>query len=353
MKRIMAVLGVIVLALLGVLLPATAASAHTPIITDTCDSISADLKYYEVIDGHEAVYKTEYEFAFKKDHPNSPRWEDEGWNADSNPNSEGWHSTGATRSVLVTEAVEGNATPNTITLYLDGVFYGSANFGHSYANTVAIDGSVAHTYSVVIDAVGTDYDVTINGETEACFVQPPQPDPIVTVSYTDWVDGEGDCETGTVSQSRGKTTTTQVSVWNEQTLVYDLAEPTSETVTEYQSREMTSDELDACAGPQPEDKVTVTSTEWVDGTIACDATTVEQTRETTTVTESYTLVDHEWTITASSTATVTEKQVRELTKDERTVCPEKLASAGDNGLLLLMIGLGAAVVGVIAKRRAA
>lgn len=42
----------------------------------------------------------EYEFAFKKDHPNSPRWEREGWNADDNDQSHGWHSTGNTRVVI-------------------------------------------------------------------------------------------------------------------------------------------------------------------------------------------------------------------------------------------------------------
>lgn len=45
-----------------------------------------------------AVYAVEYEFVFKKEgHPNSPRWENQGWNADSNPQSEGWRSTGVTR----------------------------------------------------------------------------------------------------------------------------------------------------------------------------------------------------------------------------------------------------------------
>jgi LPXTG-motif cell wall-anchored protein len=50
-----------------------------------------------------AVYVTEYEFVHKHpDHPNSPRWELEGWNADGNPNSIGWYSTGNTRQTLVT-----------------------------------------------------------------------------------------------------------------------------------------------------------------------------------------------------------------------------------------------------------
>jgi hypothetical protein len=48
------------------------------------------------------VYQTvtEYEFRHKRgDHPNSERWERDGWNADSNPESLGWYSTGNTREV--------------------------------------------------------------------------------------------------------------------------------------------------------------------------------------------------------------------------------------------------------------
>lgn len=58
-----------------------------------------------------AVYKTELEFVFKKDHPNSPRWELEGWNSDTNPASEGWTATGNTREVLVSEETTVLVTP--------------------------------------------------------------------------------------------------------------------------------------------------------------------------------------------------------------------------------------------------
>lgn len=57
----------------------------------------------------EAVYATEYEFVHKKpDHPQSPRWEAEGWNADDNEHSKGWYATGNTRQgELISEAVYG------------------------------------------------------------------------------------------------------------------------------------------------------------------------------------------------------------------------------------------------------
>ncbi len=47
----------------------------------------------------------EFEFVHKNEnHPNSPRWEREGWNADDNDNSKGWYSTGQTRTVIDVEA---------------------------------------------------------------------------------------------------------------------------------------------------------------------------------------------------------------------------------------------------------
>lgn len=216
----------------------TAASAHTPEVTDTCDSISATLTNYEVRNGtpdvteeklvsaavayqpavlgdaplisaaveyQAAVYgPTLFEFVHKNEnHPNSPRWELEGWNADSNQNSKGWTSTGNSkpgdlisaevaakgavygeRPVITAEVLAQDAvyetvivtpgTPaedNTITLILDDVTVaGPIHFGTSYQGTMPIDGTKDHTYTVVIDAIGTQYDKTIKGDTQACPV---------------------------------------------------------------------------------------------------------------------------------------------------------------------------------------
>ena len=65
---------------------------------------------------------------------------------------------------------------------------------------------------------------------------------------------------------------------------------------------------------QPEDLV-VTG-EWVDGAWECDATTVEQTRTVTTT--KFELVDGEWVKGEPQAAT--ERSLRDLTADERTVC---------------------------------
>ncbi|MHB1491186.1 hypothetical protein GALL_364500 [mine drainage metagenome] len=77
-----------------------------------------------------------------------------------------------------------------------------------------------------------------------------------------------------------------------------------------------------CSVVQPDSKVT--STEWADGTWACDATTVKQTREVTTT--PYIWVDGAWVLDTAKAATVTEKQTRDLLASERTVCTEVLAA---------------------------
>lgn len=218
---------------LGLGLSPVMVQAHTPEVTDTCDSISAYLTNYEYIPGSPAEYKTEivtpykagtpevpgkdavpatfapklFEFVHKNpNHPNSPRWEAEGWNADGNENSKGWSSTGNVKGgeqltpeipavapipavpeqPEVTAQVETKpAVPeqdNTITLILDGATVaGPIHFGNSYSGTMPIDGTKDHTYSVVIDAIGTHYDKTITGTTEACPVkeEPPVEEPPV------------------------------------------------------------------------------------------------------------------------------------------------------------------------------
>lgn len=53
-----------------------------------------------------AVYETLHEFVHAHNDKLEPRWEKEGWNADSNPNSQGWVSTGNTKQgELISPAV--------------------------------------------------------------------------------------------------------------------------------------------------------------------------------------------------------------------------------------------------------
>ncbi len=77
-----------------------------------------------------------------------------------------------------------------------------------------------------------------------------------------------------------------------------------------------------CSIPQPDPQVAMT--EWVDGTWACDDTTVEQTREVTTT--PYAWVDGAWVLDIKSASTVTETQTRDLLPSEQTVCSQVLAA---------------------------
>ncbi|MBC7443515.1 MAG: LPXTG cell wall anchor domain-containing protein [Ramlibacter sp.] len=78
----------------------------------------------------------------------------------------------------IVPAVPGDATPNSLTLAVDGVTELDAEFGADYAASWTIDGTKGHTYSVAISGYGMEDVAPIFGETEACKVTPP---PVVVV----------------------------------------------------------------------------------------------------------------------------------------------------------------------------
>ena len=94
---------------------------------------------------------------------------------------------------------------------------------------------------------------------------------------------------------------------------------------------VTVDPATNCAVPQPDPQVT--ATEWVDGTWACDATTVTQTREVTTT--PYTWVDGAWVLDRKNATTVTATQTRDLLPSEQTVCAEVLAAPPNVSLTIV------------------
>lgn len=233
----------------------TAASAHTPEITTTCSSISANLTNYEYVAGTPAEYKTEIVTPYKPGVAEVPeilgqapvitpeaaatyateleyikgtgvygetmtKW------FPINANPQEWETTGNTREVEVTPyqpAVYGPqpivqayvpavpeqlevtkqvevkpavaAQDNTITLELDGaVVAGPIHFGKSYAGTYSFDGTKGHTYKVTIDAIGTAYDKTFTGTTKACPV-PIQEIPYPTLVATEICGADNDTVT--------------------------------------------------------------------------------------------------------------------------------------------------------------
>lgn len=203
------------------------ASAHTPEVSSTCQSITVDLTNYEYIAGtpaqtgtrvvtpavpfQPAVYgerplitpAVEYvpanpgvtQYQYSQLVTGKTKWLDSlTWNPGL-----GWYYNGTTQVVGATpevpaqEAVYGEAplisaevaaqpevteqyevapaTPardNGVTILVDGVIVHEARFGTSYSYTQPIDGVKGHTYNVVIDAIGSAYDKTINGKTTAC-----------------------------------------------------------------------------------------------------------------------------------------------------------------------------------------
>jgi hypothetical protein len=169
---------------------------HVPAVpgTDAIGSPTLTVEnpdYVPAVEAVPAVYATEHEYrhrilAWKT------RWEAAGWNADG-IESIGWYSTGNTREVLVTEAipgsdaigeptidipnpdyvaavpgvpavgeptlevenpdhVPGDATPNQVTVVVDGEVLADAEFGTDYSATFELFPYEAHTYQVVIDA---------------------------------------------------------------------------------------------------------------------------------------------------------------------------------------------------------
>jgi hypothetical protein len=69
------------------------------------------------------------------------------------------------------------------------------------------------------------------------------------VAYAEWVDGDGSCESKTVTQTRTKTVTPYK--WDGSDWVLDTANATS--TTETQTRPMTPEELEKCEGTPPPD----------------------------------------------------------------------------------------------------
>lgn len=105
---------------------------------------------------------------------------------------------------------------------------------------------------------------------------------------------------------------------------------------------------------KPADLVDVDDGEWVDGEFKCDDTTVKQTREVTTTTTTYALVDNEWVLDTDNAVVEnsTEERVRDLTEDEVVNCtPENVyrveEQCFDNGLIALHVYVESGMVTVV------
>lgn len=83
-------------------------------------------------------------------------------------------------------------TPNSVTVVIDGTEVSSVDFGHSYSQSLLLgDESVAHTWSVAIDAVDDGYDATLSGTSTPCgSPAPPDASAAITLSDSTCTTGE-------------------------------------------------------------------------------------------------------------------------------------------------------------------
>ena len=134
-KKTIAVLAAVLLGVgISVVSVAAPASAHTPNHKATCDALSVTLTQYE------------------------------------------------TRN--------NNATPNKVSVTIDGVEKVNEAFGTSFQKTVTMDASISHNWKIVVDAVGgtgpnTQYDWTKSGTTTPCEVPKENISVQTAPSFTD------------------------------------------------------------------------------------------------------------------------------------------------------------------------
>ncbi|WP_133160276.1 LPXTG cell wall anchor domain-containing protein [Cryobacterium zongtaii] len=76
-------------------------------------------------------------------------------------------------------AVAADATPNTVTVTIDGVASAPVKFGKTYSSTIALDGQRPHTYSVVL-GTHDGYDRTFADKTVACPTPTPSVPPVTS-----------------------------------------------------------------------------------------------------------------------------------------------------------------------------
>ena len=131
-RPLAAALAVAALSMSGVIALAAPAAAHTPQVSATCSDLSVRLDSYEEGRG------------------------------------------------------QYDRTPNKVTITVDTATLVTENFGRSFYRDVSLgDKTLAHAWTVVIDAVGTGYDRTFSGTSTPCAPPPPIADAAASVSITE------------------------------------------------------------------------------------------------------------------------------------------------------------------------
>lgn len=210
-----------------------------------------------------------------------------------------------------------------------------AGFNSAYPNGTKVTGKLNGTL-VVLPAIGFQ-----TADPDApCYNRPGVPEPTVKVTYSEWQDSEKDCVTKTVATERTEFTSVMTQVWDETVKAYVDTEPVVTTKQEHSTRPMYPSELDECAGPQPEDRVTFSYSEWEQIKPACDATEAEWTRTETKTTVSSVLVNHEWVDSEPVVSEpVVQREKRAIAKEDVVPCPITIIVENLGGLVVTGIDM--------------
>lgn len=182
---------------------------------------------------HDATYWAEWQFTKTTEH----------WDTNSSWSGEGYVLTSTTRpsGAVKTPGTGDNATPNTVTVTIDGTVVEDSAFGSEFRGSYNLDPSTGHSYVVAITAWNDPtgdrgWTKTFEGTTTACYdTQPP-----ALVVPGEWVDGQFECGDVTVEQSRTVSTTEYVLDG------YEWVKGETTTSTETQTRDLSADEMVPC-----------------------------------------------------------------------------------------------------------
>jgi hypothetical protein len=217
LKKLLAGVATLSLALGMVAATAGTASAHTQLVTSTCSALTVNLTKYPAIVtavtgvtgviGHaeqDATYVQTWQYEKIKDSGDHVyKWKSYDWNHGADPADQGWTRTGVHKNTadVLTPKIEYQAavtavTPvegkvNTVKVVIDGVTKEDTTFGNSFNESYPFtDSSIAHTYKVTVvssDGKG-NYDET--HKSDPCVVLPTPGDPASTFTpyeaHQDW-----------------------------------------------------------------------------------------------------------------------------------------------------------------------
>jgi len=189
-KKLLSALAALAVALgLAVVAVPLTASAHTPVASATCETLSVNLTQYQpIVPAKDATYKTVYQrYSWTggpvgEDGPGSvppgADWQPDGKKKPGDdpigePFKQGHGQNASWFFWVASQVIDHEAQPakvNTVTVFIDGVQVDSQQFGTSFSKQYSLgDKYVAHDWRVVIDAYdGSAYDKTLTGTSTPC-----------------------------------------------------------------------------------------------------------------------------------------------------------------------------------------